>query len=448
MRFRHSVLSLAVGVAAGACATSGVDNVHGPTFGDGGSDAKAGADASPGADGAADASHDVAAADAPGAESSSGAGDDAAGDAPGEATTDGGDGGDGGGDTGPTEGGSTCPSTMAILAAGGSAVAQAVYGHGQWSSASSIAGGASAAPSLAPLGTGYLGVYTGAGTAGSLPLEWTAYTGSWSQPAHVAAALAQGAPALAVTGATAHVVYWGSNSKFYHGTYAGSWDAASDPLQPAGGTQSFGPSAPAAAAVGSTLVAAQSGQDGVAYDQAWSGTWQAAAPVAGSSVVTSLSPAVVAMNGGAADLMIVFVHAGDAGSYYLQYATRSGGTWSSPADVHDTAGSIAYSSSTPALAALPGGKAVLAWQGSSPAYPYVSTFDPASGWTAPIAASSDALLSPPSVAPGVCGADAVMAYVKTGGAVEVVTLSGGSWGTPVAIAGTTGLQWAAIAVQP
>jgi hypothetical protein len=442
MRFRHSALSLALTLAAAACATSGADNLHGPTFGDAGSDAGGSVDA----DGGSEAALDAGPTDATAAveTSTTEAGDDATADASREAATEA-----GGAEAGPTEAGSTCSSTMAVLAAGGSAIAQAVYGNGQWSAASQIAGGASAAPSLVPFGSGYLAAFTGAGAAGNLPLEWTAYTGSWSQPAHVAAALAQGTPALAVTGTTAHVVYWGSNSKFYHGTYGGSWDAASDPVQAAGGAQSFGPSAPAAAAVGSTVVAAQSGQDGTVYDQPWSGSWQAAAALGGSSVITSLSPAIVALNGGGADLMIVLVHAGDAGSYYLQYATRTGGTWSAPADVYATAGTIAYASTMPALAALPGGKAVLAWQGgSSPAYAYVSIYDPASGWTAPIAASSDTLLSPPSVAPGVCGAQVVMAYAKTGGTVQVVTMSGGAWGTPVPIAGASGMQWAAVAVQP
>jgi hypothetical protein len=164
--------------------------------------------------------------------------------------------------------------------------------------------------------------------------------------------------------------------------------------------------------------------------------------------VSSLSPAVTAMNGGTAELMQVFVHAGDAGSYYLEYATRTAGTWSTPANVYAQGTSIAYAGTTPALAALPNGGAVLAWQGSSPAYPYVSTYTAASGWTAPVTASTDTLLSPPAVAPGVCGADAALAYVKTGGAVEVVTSTGGTWGTPEAIGGATGMQWAAVAAVP
>jgi hypothetical protein len=447
MRFRHSTLSFAGAVAVlavfalAACATSGADNEHGPSFGDGG-DAHATGDTGGTPDAGSDATHDAAPSDAQAQGDSQGLQD-----APGEGA---GEAGEGGSTEGGTEGGSTCPSTMAILAAGGSSVAQAVFGHGQWSSASTVSGGASAAPSLVALQGGYLGAFAGAGTAGNLPLTWTAYTGSWSPPAQVAAALAQGVPALAVTATSAHVVYWGSDSKFYHGTYTGSWDAANDPLKPSGGTQSFGPSAPAATAVGSALVETQSGQDGVVYEQGWNGSWQAASAVAGSAVVSSLSPAVAAMNGGTADVMVVFVHAGDAGSYYLQYATRTASTggWSTPADVYATGGNVAYAGTTPALCALPGGKALLAWQGSTTSYPYVSTYDPAGGWTAPIPASSDALVSPPSVAPGVCGADAVMAYVKTGGGVQVVTSSGGSWGTPVAISGASGMQWAAIASSP
>jgi hypothetical protein len=338
---------------------------------------------------------------------------------------------------------------MALVAASGTQVAGASFGHGVWSTATTAAGGASAPPSLVPFGTGYLAAFTGTGAAGTMKLESMAFTGSWTPPAQIGAALSQGTPSLAVTGTSAHVVYWGSNGKFYHGTYSGSgWDAASDPLQPSGGTQSFGPSAPAVAAAGTGLVEAQSGQDGTVYTQAWSGAWQAASALAGSSVESLLSPVLVSLNGGSADLMLVFVHAGDAGDYHLDYSVRAGGTWSAPAEVYDMSGNIAYAGTTPALAALPGGGAVLAWLGSSPAHAYVSTYDPASKWTAPFAVGSAVLASPPSVAPGVCGATAAMAYVQTTGEVDVVTLAGGAWGSPQAIAGANGMTSVAIASAP
>jgi hypothetical protein len=439
MRFRHSTVSFAVAGAVAACATSGTDNLHGPAFeNEAGSAPEGGTDATPDTSPAADAGAEVGTFDAPAesAPADTGTPVDAAAE-----TTD--------TDTGTTETGTTCTSSMAILAASASSVAEAVYGHGQWSTASVVSGGASAAPALVPFGSGYLGSFVGTGAAMDMPLKWTAYSGSWTAPAAIGAALGQGTPALAVIGTTGHVVYWGSDSKFYHGTYSGSaWDAASDPVEASGGAQSFGPSGPAAAATGTTLVAVQSGSNDVLYDQTWTGSWQAASPLTGSSVVSSLSPAITAMNGGTAELMQVFIHAGDAGSYYLQYATRNGGTWSAPADVYAVGTTIAYAGTTPALAALPGGGAILAWQGSSPAYPYVSTYSAASGWTAPVAVSSDTLLAPPAAAPGVCGADAVLAYVKTGGAVEVVTTSGGTWGTPQAIAGASGMQWVAVAAMP
>jgi hypothetical protein len=437
MRLRHSTVSFAVAGALAACAASGIDNLHGPAFeSEAGSTQEGGPDAAPEAAPATDAGGEAATVDAPG--ESAGADIGSPEDAASEAN----------GDTGAAETGGTCTSSMALLAASGASLAEAVYANGQWAVATTVSGGAAAAPALIPFGTGYLASFVGTGAVNDMPLKWAAYTSSWTAPATIGAALGQGTPALAATGTTAHVVYWGSDGNFYHGTYAGSaWDAASDPVGGSGASQSFGPSAPAAAATGTTLLAAQSGSNGVVYDQAWMGSWQAASALAGSSVVSSLSPAVAALNGGTAELMQVFVHAGDAGSYYLQYSTRTAGTWSTPANVYAQGTTIAYAGTTPALAALPNGGAILAWQGSSPAYPYVSMYT-AGEWTAPVAASAGTLLSPPSVAPGVCGADATLAYVKTGGDVEVVTTSGGAWAAPQAIAGATGMEWVAVAAVP
>jgi hypothetical protein len=446
MRLRHSPLSFAALVlAAAGCAASAADNEHGPAYGDGGKgDATAEAGAPDGGGSPADgAARETSITDAPADSlqeaSSPEASVDTGTDAPAEAANP--------EDAGASEGG-TCSSSLAIVAGGSNSVTQSAYAHGVWSTASVASGGVAAAPVVVPFGTGYLGAVVGAGAAGDMPLESTSFTGSWIPPAAIGAALAQGVPALVVVGSTAHVVYWGSNGKFYHGTYSGSWDAASDPVQASGGPQSFGSSAPAAAAVGTTLVVLQAGQDGVLYDQTWTGSWQAATAHAGTSLVGTLSPAVVALEGGSADLLVVFVHAGDAGGYFLQYTVRTAGVWSAPSFVYDQGGNVAFAGTTPSLAALPGGKAVLAWMGSSPAYPYVSTYDPASGWTAPIAASNDTLASPPSVAPGVCGASAVLAYAKTDGTVAVTSTSGGPWTTSQLVPGTNGMAWAAVASNP
>ena len=456
MQFRNSGVSFAVAIAvplAGACAGSGADNEHGPVFTDGG-----GSESSVEAATGADATHEAAASDGPsgdatGAEGGSdGAAEGAVGeggaDGPVEGALDAPTGTDAS-EAGAAETGTTCTSSMAVVAGGASTVAQSIWGHGIWASADVASGGASSGPSLVPFGAGYLGALVGTGAASDLPLKGTAFTGSWASPAAIGSALAHGVPGLAVTGSSAHLVYWGSDDKFYHGTYSGSaWDAASDPVQASGGTQSFGPSAPAVAAVGSALVVVQAGQDGVLYDQSWTGSWQAANAHAGTSLVTSLSPAIVGLHGGTADLMVVFVNAGDAASYYLEYTTRTGGTWSAPADVYDQSGNVAYAGSTPSLAALPGGGAVLAWQGGSPAYPYVSVYTAGSGWSAPQAVSADTLASTPSVAPGICGATLALAYVKADGTVAFTSASGGPWTTPELLPGATGMTWAALATSP
>jgi hypothetical protein len=189
----------------------------------------------------------------------------------------------------------------------------------------------------------------------------------------------------------------------------------------------------------------QSGTDNNLYDQTWTaGTWQAASAIAGASVVATLSPAAVALQGGTADLLIVFVRLSDD---HLMFATRTSGTWSAPAEVYDTGGNIAYTGFTPTLAALPGGGAIVVWQGGNNE-PYESTYTSGAGWSAPANVSTMTVMSAPTVAPGVCGASAIVAFVATGGQVDVTSLTGSTWSTPTPISGATGMQSVAIAATP
>lgn len=419
---------------AGACATSAANNEHGPTFGDDAGDG-APSDAPPGT-GDAGAAPDGEALDSssPGDGAPLGDGPSGANDA---STADASDGG--------------CTSTLALVAVGASNVARARFAAGQWSLATVTSQGGAAPPALPGLiafGGGYLAALVASGAGASL--ESSAYTGSWSALARVGALTARGTPALAVVGAAAHVVYWGGDGLYYHGSYGGAWDAASDRLEVDGGAQSFGSSPPAAAAVGASLVVVQSGSNGVVYDQTWTGgAWQAASAHPGTSVVPQLSPAVVALSGGPADLMVVYVRAGDANDYHLDFTTRTAGAWSAPAEVFDMPpGNVAYTGFTPSLAALPNGGAIVVWLGGSPASPYTSRYTPGAGWSAPAEITALTLASPPVVAPGVCGAAAVAAMVEVSGQVDVATLTASSWSQPLEIAGATGMQSVALAAAP
>ncbi len=362
------VLALAATSLAAACATSGANNEHGPTFlGDAG-DAATGDDGAPAEAGAGDAGDtgDAAVGDAGGEGGS--ASPDANLDSPAGQTGDASDTGTvpadaaGNPDAGASDA-AACPSTMALLAMGGSSVAEARFSGGAWSAATLASQGAAASPALPallPFAGGYLGTFVGSGT--SAPLEGVAYEGAWSAPARVGAIAAQGTPAMAATGSTEHVLYWGGDGKFYHGVYDASWNGANDPVQVGGGAQSFGSSGPAVAApadAGGALVVVQAGTNGTLYDQTWTaGAWQAASAHAGTALVATISPAVVALQGGAADLLVVYVRASD---YHLMFTSRTAGIWSSPGEVYDVSGNIAFTGAAPALAALPGGGAVLLW---------------------------------------------------------------------------------------
>jgi hypothetical protein len=451
MTFRNSALSCGLGVplalaltgllaaSIGACANSAPNNEHGPVFGlDAGDGAMPDSTATDGPEAADSTTSDGgnprdSATPADGSHVDSQAADASDGAAP---TSDAGD-------------ASACGSTMALLAMGANANAEARFSGGEWSVAALTAQGGApgpAQPALIPYAGGYIGTFVGAGAA---PLDFMTYTGAWSAPAQVGVLAAQGTPALASTSAAAHVVYWAAaDGKYYHGTFNGAWDSASDRLEVDGGAQSFGSSSPAMASVGSSLVVIQSGSDGLLYDQTWTaGAWQAASEHTGTALITTLAPAVVALDGGTADLMVVYVRAGD---YHLDFTTRAStsGSWSTPAEVFDMPGMVAYTGATPALAALPNGGAILVWLGGSPASPYASTYNPATGWTAPASITSLTLASAPAVASGVCGAVAVVALVQTSGQVDVSTLTGTAWSTPAPISGASGMQSVAIASAP
>jgi hypothetical protein len=436
--------ALCLAVAAAGCAQGQAAQSHGPQYendgavspGDGGADSDA---ASPDTgpplpldSGSVDASStDARLADGP---EDSGAADgtmivDSAVDAPADSSAP----ADTGGDA------SVCPSALAVVGGSATSAFGAISHGGAWT-VSNLAGSAASVPALVRLAGGFHAVFREATTNA---LAYGIFGSTWSALAPIGAATTIDLPALGSVGAELHLVYRGSDSKFYHGKFsANAWDGATDPVS-FGGAQSFGPSAPSAASAGGDLVIAQDGSDGYLYDQSWGTSWMAASQHA-TAMVGSVAPSLATPNGGAYDLFVVFVHQGD---FKLYWSGRAAGAWSAPAliDVN------AYTSYPVALAPLPAGHFVMLYEGSNQA-PYYSLYDPAATppWTAPralVTGTSPILPSPPTVAAGVCGYDAVATYAGTA-AVQVVTLSGGTWSVPSPIAGTTGATFAAVATSP
>jgi len=291
------------------------------------------------------------------------------------------------------------------------------------------------------LGSGLLAVIAQAdGTLVSSP-----YGTSWADPAPVASAKTIDSPALATISQTGHLVYQGADYKYYHAQYTQSaWDAATDPVGGSGSSQSFGAKAPAAASAGSDLVIVQGGSDSYLYDQTWNVSWQAAHKQGSAGIQNTISPAAISLMGGTSDLLAAYLRNAD---YKVMAVARSAGTWtSSPMQIDPNA----FTNDPLALAPLPGGKALLVFRGTDQK-PYFSTWDGASTWTAPapvVTNANPSVLSAPSIAPGVCGADAIIAWAESGGGVRWSTFTSGTFSSPQSLAGTSGAKSVAVATLP
>ncbi len=273
-------------------------------------------------------------------------------------------------------------------------------------------------------------------------LTFETYDATWAAPAPVGPNVTtQNAPALTARGAAAEVVFHGDDFKFYFASYSGTWSPTSEPVKPSMQDQSFGQAPGALAASGEELIFAFAGSDGALYEQSHTSSgWQPASQHAGTSVTGT--PALVALASGP-ELLLVYLSAADK---KLMFATRSAGTWTAPAVLE----SNSFSAEPPALVALPTGEAITVFRGLD-GKPYVARFQLGMNppWTAPkpLAMANPDVTHTPSIAVGVDGHEAELAYVATDGNAYHTSLDGGAWSAAAFIAGP-GLSHVAIATPP
>ncbi len=351
------------------------------------------------------------------------------------------------------DGAIVCTAGSVAVVGGGSSASFAAEATGDQSlTAQAFTAHLVALPAIAAFGGGYQAVFH---VGGSDQLESTGFsTATWTDLAPISGAFAREAPALAVSGSTLHLLYQanddaggGDGFKFFHGTLGGATWTAGDPMG-VGADQSFGSHPPAGAGDSTALVAGQVGTNKSIYVRSYaSSTWNPSSQIddAGASELGSIDgnlgsrPRMIAMTGGTSDMMLVYTRDGD---YKLMSFTRAAGVWSGPALLNVNA----YTTEAFQLAALAGGKAIVAWRGAD-SHGYVSIFDGAN-WSTPNAAAPFSIESAPGVAIGNCGSVAMAAYAKSGGNVEVVRFDGTSWGTPAVVTGASGSSFVAIAATP
>jgi len=344
--------------------------------------------------------------------------------------------------------GSTCSSVLALLGGSGATLFGAGGPATSTLSATTIVGtladcgndfGCANPAAIIPFGGGFLAALaTNAGT-----LESATFQTSWSSPAAIAAAATIDGPWLTAVGTTGHLLYQGTDYKFYHGQYTSTWDSASDPVGGAGPNQSYGVRGPVVATASGDLVSLQAGSNSYLYDQTWSGSWQAAVEQGGAAIQDTLPPTIIALTGGTSELLAAYLRNGD---YKVMAVARTGGTWNASPTLVDP---NAFSNDPVVLAPLPNGGALLVFRGSDQT-PYFSTWDGVSTWTtaAPIVPTNNPVIAAlPSAAAGVCGTEAFVAFATSSG-VEIAAFAGGVFAAPVVVTGTTGAKFVTISTTP
>jgi hypothetical protein len=162
----------------------------------------------------------------------------------------------------------------------------------------------------------------------------------------------------------------------------------------------------------------------------------------------TIPPAALALQGGTEDLLVVYPRNGD---YKITSTARSNNSWSMPILVDANAFLSGTANEPVSLAALGAGKAILVFRGTD-SKPYFSLYDPkqANAWTAPAALVSGTnpnVDSLPSVATGVCGSDAVVAYVESGAGVKITSLTGSTWSAPEPVPQSSAAKFVAVSTK-
>jgi hypothetical protein len=442
---RAALAAAAYVVAANACAASGDELGDGPAASAASTTTGVGASTSSSANssgsGASGSSSSSASSGDAGGGGNGGQGGDGAGGSIGGAGGIGNQGGAGGGSGGTGTGGTggALGGKVLLLAGGGANVLAGDFHPSTGWTTTPLSEATTVAPAVA-VTSATTGVGLVRSNASSGELRATTWNnGTWSAFTAVGPAITtQSRPALAVSGVVARAIFHGNNFKHYFASYAGTWAPADEEV---GAPQSFGPSAPSITTIGPDVIIAFAGNDHDVYDQVrTNGFWQAATKH-NLGDVTSSTPAIVTMTSGST-LLIVFARTSDK---KLLWTAKTGASWTAAQEID-----MAFASDAPALLALPGGDALVAFRGLDGKL-YTSRYDDAAmpAWSAPAALSSTVVIpSTPALATGVEGATAELAFVDGAtGVAHHARLTGTTWSAPAAVGGT-GLTHVALGSAP
>ena len=339
------------------------------------------------------------------------------------------------GSSGSSGGGGSPPTgTVLLLAGGGQAILGGEFHPGTGWTTTALNEATSDGPVIAAMSGGAaVGVIRSKSSGGEL--RYTSWTsGSWTAFKMIAPLeTTSSTPSIFPSGGRADLTFRGDNTKHYYAAYtSGLWAPLAEPIQLMNVPQIQGPTPSSVTAIGSDTIIAFAGDNGELYDQTRTGgVWQGAFGHSLGNVVT-LTPQIIALKGGASELLVVFVNKSDA---KVLFTKRSAGIWSAPVPIDPNT----FTADPVGLTAVSGGKAALALRGLDGKI-YTSRYDPSSTpvWSmpGPVASPNYATPSSPAMAGGVGGADAELVFVNSAdGAAYHTRLTNTTWSTPMLVGG-------------
>jgi hypothetical protein len=332
------------------------------------------------------------------------------------------------------------PGVLLLVGTSSSQLLEGQFTPGLGWSTATVAAGSSFSPSLTADSAGNgVAVYTSSTGGVVSSTIWAG--GAWSTPAAVgASAISRGQPFVDATGgSTTHLIYQDTSYDYWYLAFTGSWSASPQAVGTAG-NQDYGPVPATIAALGANATAAFIDGEGPSVNYAAAGdlvagVWQARTDLTGPESYTVSS--VIVPLGAGPELMMVFVQQ----NAQVMFQTRSAGVWSAAAAI-----SNALTNDTVALAPLPGGGAILGFEGQDTNLYWAEYSGGSWSAVAAFATPNVSIAGSPAVTHGIGGDTAEVAYVS-GGAAYHARLTGGAWTAPVAIGGTA-LVGVAIAAIP
>jgi hypothetical protein len=299
-----------------------------------------------------------------------------------------------------------------------------------------------------------MGVYR---SKGSSLVSSTFKDGLWNAPAAVPGATTDMTPSIVSWGKKAKVIFHSADNRYNAIDWdpvAGVWSA---PVQVgAAAAGASGTSPPAAATVGAPgvpgggIMFGYTDNEGGLYRQDWNGTsWRGASVKSTLVNALPMKTSLISMNGGAFDLVSAFTASGGFPYISTRSVKDNMSQWSNPILVTDEASPLDGLNGVP----LSNGRALFVYRNAQKKGFYVM-FDPAKDpkFTRPAplfgTGTNPVLASTPVVVEDRCGADAVLAYAESDGAVGVLRFTGDTWKGPFVVPGISKMTYAMTAVLP